>query len=153
MTITLGTITDENIRECLALDAGNGKENFVSNSFAIAWLHRNSAEPLIIYNNDIAVGFLLLLRDTKQECHISRIMIDKNHQRKGYAADAIRTTIAYIKQKMPDVSTLTLSVSPKNTAAIRLYEKLGFVSDGTLLFDEIVYRWDMNLTKEVKNGH
>jgi len=131
---------------CLTLDAGEGKENFVANSFAIAWLHRNCAEPLVVYNGDVAVGFMLLTwdgeSDSVTECHISRIMIDKNHQRKGYAADAIRAVIAHVKHKMPDVGMITLSVSPTNTAAIRLYERLGFTTDGVLSFGEIVYRWE-----------
>jgi len=143
--VTFRAVTDENIRTCLALNAGEGKENFVANSFAIAWLHRNCAEPLVVYSGDVAVGFLLLTWDGESEsppkCCVSRIMTDKNHQRKGYAAAAIHAAIAHIKQKMPDVGIITLSVSPKNTAAIRLYEKLGFTTDGALSFGEIVMKF------------
>ena len=38
--IALREVTEENIRDCLKLDAGNDKRDFVANSFAIAWLHR-----------------------------------------------------------------------------------------------------------------
>jgi len=56
--ITLGVITESNLRDCLKLDAGDGKKGFVATSFAIAWVYRVSAEPLIIYNNGEPVGFV-----------------------------------------------------------------------------------------------
>ena len=126
--ITLKEITEENIRDCLKLDAGNNKKNFVANSFAIAWLRRDSANPLIICSDNRPVGFLMFILDNSSDglksCYLSRIMIDKNHRRKGYAKAAMLAAISHIKQNT-DCELLWLSVSPKNTAAKNLFESLG----------------------------
>ena len=136
--ITLREVTEENIRDCLNLDAGNDKKDFVANSFAIAWLHRASANPLVIYSNDRPVGFLMLIIDSNPKtCHLSRIMIDKNHRRKGYAKAAILAAIDYIKQNT-SCELLKLSVSPENTTAKNLYANLGFMPNGELHHGEEV---------------
>jgi diamine N-acetyltransferase len=139
--ITLRTLTEENIRDCLKLDAGNGKIGFVANSFAIAWLHRDSAEPLIICNHDEPVGFLMLIMSSNggvsKECYLSRIMIDKNHRRKGYAKSALLAAIDHVKQNT-DCALFRLSVSPENAVAKSLYESLGFLPSGEMLHGEIV---------------
>ena len=139
--IILREITEENIRDCLKLDAGDGKKDFVANSFAIAWLHRASANPLIIYNDNKPVGFLMLIigsnSNDPKACYLSRMMIDKNHRRKGYAKAAVLAAIEYIQQNTA-CTLLWLSVSPENTAAKSLYENLGFAPTGKLHHGEVV---------------
>jgi len=96
--ITLGEISEDNLRDCLKLDAGDGKRDFVANSFAIAWLSRDSAKPLIIKNYEEIVGFVLLVIDKKSGvCYLSRFMIDKSYQRKGYAKSAMKIVCDYVK--------------------------------------------------------
>jgi len=141
--IALREITDENIRDCLALDAGEGRQGFVANSFAVAWINRSSAEPLMIYSDEKPVGFMLLVIDEGlKTCYLRRLMIDRNHHRKGYGKAAMLAVIQCIKQNTA-CKLIDLNVSPKNAAAIGLYESLGFVQTGEMRYGEIVMTLDL----------
>jgi len=139
--ITLNKITEENIRGCLKLDAGDDKSDFVANSFAIAWLNCDMSIPLIINKDNEHVGFILLImennRDNSRECYISRFMIDKNHQRKGYAKAALHAVFDYIKRNL-DCEIVRISFAPKNVIAKKLYEGLGFINAGIMNNGEII---------------
>jgi len=142
--ITLGEVVEENLKDCLKLDAGDGKKGFVANSFAIAWLHRDSAKPLIIYNNGEPVGFVLIItsKDSDSACYISRLMIDKDHQRKGYAKAAMKLILDCIRRNSA-CQAIRLSYSPENITAKALYESLGFTANGEMRHGEIEMTLDL----------
>ena len=139
--ITLNEITKDNLRDCLKLDAGDGKKDFVANSFAIAWLSRNSAKPLIINNNEETIGFVLLVVDESDEnlgvCYLSRFMIDKDYQRKGYGRSAMKIVCDYARHSL-ECKSIRLSYSPKNIAAKCFYEDFGLSVSEEMNNDEIV---------------
>jgi RimJ/RimL family protein N-acetyltransferase len=67
-------------------------------------------------------------------------------QRRGYGADAVRVMLHYAFMEM-NLNCVALEVFAFNTGAVRLYEKLGFVRDGTLrayMYRDGVYH-DMHL--------
>jgi diamine N-acetyltransferase len=139
--ITLSEITKDNLKDCLKLDAGNGKKDFVANSFAIAWLSRNLAKPLIINYNEEAVGFVLLVLDESNGnlgvCYLSRFMIDKDYQRKGYGRSAMKIVCDYARHSL-GCNSIRLSYSPKNIAAKLFYEDFGLSASKEIINDEIV---------------
>jgi len=80
--------------------------------------------PMVIYNDDIPVGFFVY--GTIDAVYvIAGLMIDKNHQGKGYGKKAMAIIIDEIK-KNKEYDEIHLNVAEKNTAAIKLYESLGF---------------------------
>jgi len=143
--ISFRELSTQNISACLQLDAGSERKDFVANSFAIAWLHRHCAKPLIIYNNDNdePVGFVLLIvNDALKVCNISRLMIDTNHQRKGYAKATLHAIFDYTRQNLA-CDLVRLTYAPDNIAAKKLYESVGFTANGEVDGNEIVMTFEL----------
>ncbi len=57
---------------------------------------------------------------------MSRFMIGKQYQGKGYGKMAVNQFFTFIKEKH-SVSQLYISVSLENTTAIKMYSSIGFV--------------------------
>jgi diamine N-acetyltransferase len=73
--------------------------------------------------------------------NLARLMIDARHQGRGYGKAALAAILAAIKQQYGP-QTIWLSISPRNTAAKRLYERFGFTVEqiGLETDDEIFMR-------------
>jgi diamine N-acetyltransferase len=65
-------------------------------------------------------------------------MIDKDHQNKGYGRAAMKLVLDIIKQDKA-YNRIFLSFEPNNDVAKKMYEGFGFVPDGRVIDDEIVY--------------
>ena len=91
-----------------------------------------NCRPLIIYNDDIPVGFFAygIIEDVYV---IAGFMIDLDHQRKGYGKKAMQILINKIK-KDKSHSKISLNVDEDNVVAIKLYESLGFKMQGISYF-------------------
>jgi diamine N-acetyltransferase len=128
--IRLVAITKHNWKECVALSVAEHQADFVpTNLYSIAETQfYPDACPLAIYNQSHQmVGFVLYGRDDDSgKWKIFRLMIDAAHQRKGYAATAMKQIIALLAQK-PDGHEILIRYHIKNHAARHLYERLGFV--------------------------
>ena len=143
--VMLKGINEKNFYECLNLEVSEDQKSFVAgnvSSLALAWLHYKVAEPYAIYNGKDMVGFLMLDMNFRGEgdkmiCKIWRLMIDKNHQRKGYGRAALKIAIDYIKHNA-DYERIFLSYVPENLAAKELYKSFGFKATGEIYYDEIV---------------
>jgi len=61
-----------------------------------------------------------------------KILIDSNHHRKGYAFEASKKLLEHAFQKL-NLYKVSLGVSELNTGALKLYNKLGFAIEGTLV--------------------
>ena len=75
------------------------------------------------------------------------IAVRQEHQRKGYAAEAIKLVLRYFFDELR-YKKVTVQINEGNTASVRLHEKLGFQLEGRLRqtvfahgkhFDEFVY--------------
>jgi diamine N-acetyltransferase len=140
--IFLKNVDQENFREVIGLTVADGQKNFVaSNVFSIAQSKIQPENiPLAIYNDDVLVGFAMYgLDPDDQEYWISRLMIDKQFQAKGFGRQAMTRLISLIRE---DTShhVIYLSFEPDNERARKLYESLGFMPDGRMCDGEIVYR-------------
>lgn len=142
----LKDITKDNWVKAISLRVREDQVNFVaSNAVSLAQL--NFLENFYakgIYNGDEMVGFTLYgIDEDDQEYWIYRMMIDQNHQGKGYGKEAVKLVIEDIKNMKEDYhKTVMLSYEPANEHAKRLYEKMGFQEiEGLVIDGEQVARY------------
>ena len=142
MTITLRDIDRENFGRCVKLEVHETQKGFVApNVFSIA---QSKVEPTYsvqaVYDGEEMVGFCMYGWDEEEGCHcLARLMIDKNHQGKGYGRAATEAVIERLRAE-PGCRQILLSVNPANASAQALYESLGFVKTGAVSHGEEVMR-------------
>jgi diamine N-acetyltransferase len=143
--ITLKTITSDNWRECIKLNVGDNQKQFVaSNMYSLAesaFEPDDKLIPLGIYDGENMVGFLMYGCPTYENStwEICRLMIDKNHQKKGYGRAAMEAAIERISNE-PDCDAIYTSYEPNNEVAAKLYADLGFLDTGQMLEGEVLVR-------------
>ncbi len=140
-------ITPQNFRECINLKVSDAQEKFVAaNLMSIAQAKiYPTANPFAVYAGDEMVGFAMYGYDTDEErFYLVRLMIDAEHQGKGYGKAATRRVIERMKQ-IEDCRAIFLSFVPENTGAERLYQSVGFERTGEISEDgEIVMRFTID---------
>ena len=143
--ITLREIDRDNFSDVIGLGVSEDQKHFVaSNMYSLAQAKAQpECVPLAIYAGDIPVGFVMYCMDYKDQAYwIYRLMVDQKHQGRGYGRAAMERVIE-IMAKDPEHSMTYVSFEPDNAVAQKLYESLGFVPDGRVMYGEIVYclRW------------
>ena len=143
--IALREVNEDNFDKCVSLEVDDSQKNFVAanmKSIAQAWIHYKNARPFAIYNDDEMIGFMMFYVEDgrsgkEKECFLWRLMVDKNHQGKGYGKTALKMAIEGFKKtiKITEVKT---SLVPGNDGAGGLYKSLGFVPTGEIDDGEIV---------------
>ena len=142
MEVSLREVTRNNLRECINLKPSVEQQAFVApNVISVA---QSKVEkdwyPLCIYADNTMVGFTMYGIDADdQKMWISRLMIDEKHQGKGYGKAAMLRLLSLI-EKQHNCKEIFLSMEPENTAARKLYEKIGFVDTGKVIEGELVFR-------------
>ena len=114
-----------------------------SNQYSLAQAYAQpECVPLALYAENKPVGFAMYALDEDDHQYwIYRLMIDQRHQHKGYGRAAMELLIDRIRGLSDEEHTCVLiSFEPENQIAKRLYESLGFVSDGRIMYGEVVYR-------------
>ena len=134
--VHLRPVTLANYRECLALQVDDAQMGLVaSNAKSLAEAYVNPAlTPLAVY--DVASrGYedppMPMIEFTMYELtagmgFITRLMIDRAHQRKGYGRAAM-TEVIHRLRLSPEAEMIAASHRRKNAVAVRLYQSLGFV--------------------------
>ena len=92
MSVVLRPLDAENWEACIALQVSEEQEDFVaSNLYSIAQTRFEPTwVPLVIYDGDIMVGFTMY---DEADYEIIRLMIDQEHQGKGYGRSAMELLI------------------------------------------------------------
>lgn len=138
MSVTLKEIDRNNWEECIELKVNELQEKFIdSNVYSLLESKFESSHfPLAIYNNEVMVGFVMhsLYDDS---WWITRLMVDRNHQKNGYAKVAILEVIEILKNKSGCNSIFT-SYEPENLIAEKLYLSLDFEKTGRIEEGEII---------------
>ena len=133
-----------NFRSVLNLSVFPEQETLVaSNEYSLAQAYAQpECVPLGLYIGNTPVGFAMYCLDPEDRQYwIDRLMIDRNHQRKGYGREAMRLLISRIRALADERHTYVyISFEHENSAAKSLYESLGFVPDGREIDGETVYR-------------
>lgn len=137
-------ITKENFWDCIELTVAEDQADFVtSNSVSIAQSKvQPECIPLAVYDNDTMIGFIMYCIDEDDgEYWIYRMMIDKNHQSKGYGKEALKKLLDIIK-KDKSHNKIYLGVHKESIYAVKLYKSYGFDFDGQVFGSEYIMRLD-----------
>ncbi len=130
MVVSLCAVTADNWEDCIALRVRADQEVYVdSNLYCIAEAYIEPRwTPLTIYTGGTMVGLVVSGAGDAGVYVIHHLMIDREHQRQGYGAAALREVVRRLRA-LPDCRAIALSYWPGNPAA-RLYEALGFAHTG-----------------------
>jgi len=146
--ISLKRITSENCFDICDLEAD---ERFVApNEDSLIEAYANFVEnghgPVAfgIYHDDTPVGFIMAEycneeddNDGEPYYYLWRMMIDNDHQGKGYGRAALEQFLDVIKTfPLGKATKMLTSVVPDNIPATKLYESLGFIKNGIMFDDE-----------------
>lgn len=126
--------------------AENQAGTVASNLYSLAQSKFDPVTPLAIYAGEEMVGFVMFGTDPdippeRQSYVIYRLMIDRNHQHKGYARAAMIQVMERLKTT-PDCREVLIGFVPGNTAAEQLYRSLGFADSDFGWPGETVLRYD-----------
>ncbi len=139
--ILLKPVDENNFEAVINLKVGEGQQKFVaSNVFSVAQSKvLPECIPLAVYEEELLVGFAMYAmdREDKEYC-IYRLMIDEKYQSKGYGRATMEALIKHISADK-EHHVIYISFEPENKRAKALYESLGFVPDGRIIEDEVVY--------------
>jgi len=133
--IELREITSETWLECINLKLKPDQDSFVSsNLFSLAQSKfEPSRVPCAIYSNQNEMVGFMMYNDKPLEVdgtyRISRLMIDKAHQGKGYGLAAAVEAINRLRQ-VSDCQEILLDYTPDNEVAAKFWENLGFIVFG-----------------------
>ena len=131
MNVSLKPVDENSVEACASLQCTPEQRQFTNSP---VWsLLETAYTPLrqhcvlyAIYSNDTVVGMVRLdftLHEGYYE--FTNLLIDRDHQRKHCASEAIRQIIGIFRGE-GRFPLLRIHAAPENAAAIGLYEKLGF---------------------------
>lgn len=75
-------------------------------------------------------GYLREFDDDRAAVLLRAFYIAPEHQGKGYATAAVSAVGAFVRQQLPDVKRVVLTVNDRNPAALAAYLKGGFAMTG-----------------------
>ena len=142
--INFREIIEDNFRDIINMNRPDEERYVASNSVSLsqAWLYRknNDVYPFAIYEDDTAVGFMMLDEDLEERClTIWRIMFPEEHTNKGYGTEAIKLIIE-LARKSGKYDCMTLDYVIGNERAKYVYEKIGFKDTGEISNGEVVMK-------------
>lgn len=121
-------IDKSNYWDCIALTVDDSQVAFVADNkqSLVEAAYEDGLYVLGIYNEDTMVGFVLYDYDeTFTGWSMSRFMIGKQFQGKGYGKRAVGAFLEYFKEQH-NAEKLFISVSLENTVARKMYSDIGF---------------------------
>ena len=112
----------------MALTLADGQEDFVADNkqSLVEAAYEEGLYPLGIYREETMIGFLLYDYDESfPGWSMSRFMIGRQFQGKGYGKQAAAAFLAYFKARH-HADKLFISVSLENKVARSMYSSIGF---------------------------
>lgn len=127
-------IDEDNFQQAISLKVSQEQSSIIASnlySLAQAYVLKDFARPFIIYNDEIAVGFIIFIVDLEEpEFYIWRIMIAEEFQGEGFGKLAMLKAMEYLKSL--GAKKIELSHRVDNPKPGKLYESLGFVYTGEI---------------------
>ena len=137
--VSLRDLTGKNIKAILALDVKPEQKKIYpqSNAYSIAEGHYPADKDPVwmraIYAGEVPVGFIMTSEAPEKGIYfIWRILIDGNHQGRGYGKQAIKLLIERIRS-MGTPKVLLASHLKGDDDAGKFYENLGFRYTGEII--------------------
>lgn len=128
-------VNEENWLDFRRLSVRDDQKGFLDSPVGIlarGYLYRHDRARVIgIADDDTAVG-IALVRDLDEEpaCYdLQQFMIDARFQGKGYGTAALRLILSAL-EKERKYDCAEVCVKKNDAAALRVYEKVGFVDTG-----------------------
>ncbi|MGI6183935.1 MAG: GNAT family N-acetyltransferase [Candidatus Fimadaptatus sp.] len=121
-------IDKSNYWDCISLTIDDGQEGFVADNkqSLVEAAYETGLYTLGIYLEETMIGFILYDYDeTFPGWSMSRFMIGKQFQGKGYGKQSAIEFIEYFKSKH-NADKLYISVSLENIVARKMYSSIGF---------------------------
>ncbi len=118
-----------NYWDCIALTVDDNQVDFVADNkqSLVEAAYEEGLYVLGIYHEKVMVGFVLYdYDDTLPGWSMSRFMIGKQFQGKGYGKQAVIEFLDYFRKKY-GANVIYISVSIDNTVARKMYSDVGFV--------------------------
>lgn len=144
--VSIRSITTENLEAVLNLSVLEEQCGFVSTtaeSLAQAYVYQDTAFPFAIYDDETIVGFIMMGYYKEKEYYtLWKLLVDKEHQHKGYGRRALELGISFLKENY-QVKDIYTGVSPGNDVAKKLYESVGFQETG--LFENNMLEFRLQL--------
>jgi diamine N-acetyltransferase len=151
VAVILRDVTKENWQESVRLKLAPGQESFVaSNAYSLAESKfMPTFVPQAVYTSAetdgaaTMVGFVMygFYPDGEppfgQRHWIFRLMIDREHQGRGYGRAALALVLDRLSAN-PDCPDVLIGHEPENTVAARLYAQLGFAPFATAPWGETI---------------
>lgn len=150
MSLRIQPVTKENWRPLVKLQVRTDQTHFVaSNVYSIAESHYGFDDPsgghwdmfpYGIYDDETPVGFMMYgfnFSNREYEAFIIRLMVDENHQGKGYGRFGMQKMLEIFRADAR-IHAVGISYEPENEVARKLYASLGFVETGEILDGETV---------------
>lgn len=145
-------IDKSNYWDCMALTIGDNQEGFVADNkqSLVEAAYEDGLYTLGIYLEETMIGFILYDYDeTFPGWSMSRFMIGKQFQGKGYGKQAAIAFFEYFKTKH-NADKLYISVSLENILARKMYSSIGFAETKEVeyTFGDKHYK-EMQMVKEL----
>ena len=140
-------INQSNYLECIALTVNDSQVDFVADNkqSLVEATYEEGLYVLGIYHENVMVGFVLYdYDDTIPGWSMSRFMIGKQFQGKGYGKQAVIEFLDYFKKKH-NVGKIYISVSLDNIVARKMYSDFGFME-----VKEVEYTFLNKIFKEIQ---
>ncbi|GIO40084.1 N-acetyltransferase [Paenibacillus antibioticophila] len=152
--ISLRKITLENRRAMFNLEVAEEQRQYVASNLSsvascyVLLVNGGQPYPFIIYADEQPVGFVMITYGitgyeepslAKDNYCILRLMIDKQHQHKGYGREAMGKILEFIRTfPAGGARYCWIPYKRDNTAAKRLYESFGFRDNGEVFNNESI---------------
>jgi len=139
--ITIRKAKFKDYARLMEIRVANEQRDFVTD-FNTLFEHRTPDHEFYVINDGKEIlGFFMLDKSyarqytfaRSKELGLRNLVVDQQHQRKGYAKQALNRLFPYLYGAYPDFDTLGLTVNKKNQAAHDLYLKAGF-SDTDIIY-------------------
>ena len=145
-------IDKSNYWDCMNVTVDESQEHFVADNkqSLVEAAFEDGLYTLGIYNEETMIGFVLYDYDeTFPGWSMSRFMIGKQYQGKGYGKKAALEFLDYFKKKH-NADKIYISVSLENTVARKMYSDIGFkeIKEIEYTFLDMHFR-EMQMVKEL----
>lgn len=133
--IHLIDVNEENGFEIINLRVNEEQQKYLDRPIGIiarGYIYRNCNARVFGIADDSQIIGVALVRDFTEEplnYDLQQFMIDGQFQNKGYGTEALRQILKFLKQE-GHYKGVEVCVNREDTAAIHVYEKVGFVDSG-----------------------
>ena len=133
--LKLTEVNEQNWLDIRKLSVSDSQASFLDSAVGIlarGYVYRNNRARVIGIAADETIVGIALVKDLDEEpaCYdLQQFMIDRRYQGKGFGTEALRLILSEL-EKERKYDCVEVCVKKDDAAALRVYEKAGFVDTG-----------------------